>query len=55
MDKLSDAENFSSVRLMVREKIGSQTDRHADNISIFFLMKKAIIIPFGVLLGVPEQ
>ena len=46
----SDAENFGSVCLMVREKIERQTDRqtdgrtdrHGDNISVFFLMKKAL-------------
>ena len=41
MYRQSDAENFSSVRLMVREKIGSQTDRHSDNISVFFSDEKS--------------
>ena len=36
----SDAENIGSVCLMVREKIGLQTDRHGDNISVFFPMRK---------------
>ena len=37
----SDAETFVSVRLMVREKIDSQTDRNGDNKSVFFLLKSA--------------
>ena len=36
----NDAENIGSVCLMVREKIGLQTDRHGDNISVFFPMRK---------------
>ena len=40
----SDSENIGSVCLMVREKIGLQTDRqtdgHGDNISVFFPMRK---------------
>ena len=36
----SDAENIGSVCLMVREKIGLQTDRHGDNISVFFPMSE---------------
>ena len=40
----SDAKNIGSVCLMVREKIGlqtdRQTDRHGDNISVFFPMRK---------------
>ena len=47
----SDAENIGSVCLMVREKIGLQTDGrtdgHGDNISVFFPMrKKALKMPF---------
>ena len=34
--KWSDAENFSSVCLVVCEKIGSQTDGHGDNINASF-------------------
>ena len=40
----SNAENIGSVCLMVREKIGLQTDRqtdgHGDNISVFFPIGK---------------
>ena len=36
----SDAGNIGSVCLMVREKIGLQTDRHGDNIRVFFPMRK---------------
>ena len=45
MYRRSDAENFGSVRFMVREKIDAQTDRqtdrHDDNISVFFRQKSA--------------
>ena len=48
MYRWSNAENFGSVRLMVREKISSQTDRqtdgHGEYISVFFPMKKALKI-----------
>ena len=49
MYRQSDAENFSSVCLMVHEKIGSQTDRHGDNISVFFPMKKALKLQLVIL------
>ena len=41
MYRRSDTENVSSVCLVVREKIGSQTDRDDDNISVFVPMKTA--------------
>ena len=49
----SDAENIGSVCLMVREKIGLQTDRHGDNISVFFPMRKKALKRL-VVLNLPE-
>ena len=44
MYRWSKAENFGSVRLMVREKISSQTDGQGEYISVFLPMKKALKI-----------
>ena len=38
----SDAENIGSVCLMVREKIGLQTDEHGKYISVFFPIGKKL-------------
>ena len=43
MYRRCDANIFGSVRLVVREKISSQTDGHGEYISVFFPMKKALI------------
>ena len=42
----SDADNFGSVCLVVRQKIDSQTDGHGEYMSVFFPMKKALKICF---------
>jgi hypothetical protein len=41
MYRWSNAENFGSVRLVVREKISSRTDRHGEYINIFSDEKSA--------------
>ena len=35
---------------MVREKIGLQTDRHGDNISVFFPMRKKALKTFSYII-----
>ena len=54
----SDAENIGSVCLMVREKIGLQTDGrtdgHGDNISVFFPMRKKALKMYDIIIEVNE-